>query len=209
MPHGLNPLRRSIVHQNAKLDFVLRLRLDRAFDRSAPLLLVFRMHSLKALFPGWLSLFRIESIDSLPLVGKVQSGFSRDLPDPAACAAKPLRFRQICFAASERLLCRLALGDVHAGPVPPDNPAITIEQRNFAVEHPAEVPVCKADTRFKLENITGSERGAPFGHNAPDVIGMNESGPLPSSHFVKRDTKVLEPSFVEVVEAAVGLGGMN
>src|ERR1700722_1858013 len=127
MPHGLNPLRRPVVQEDAKLHLVFRLRLDCTFDCSAPLLLVFRVYSLKALFPARRPLLRIKSVYPVPLIGKVQRGSSRHLPDPTASAAKPLRFRQICFAASERLLGGLALVNVHAGPVPSKDLALSIQ----------------------------------------------------------------------------------
>ena len=63
--------------------------------------------------------------------------------------------------------------------------AFLVAQRHLAVEHPAVFPIRPPDTSFVLEGPSRREAGSPARHNPFNVVGMNESRPLPPAHVVQ------------------------
>ena len=47
-----------------------------------------------------------------------------------------------------------------------------------------------------------------FGHNPLNVLGMNEIRPIPAGHLFQSDAQVFQPRSIEVIEVAVGPGGV-
>src|SRR5580704_1950834 len=77
------------------------------------------------------------------------------------------------------------------------------------MEHPAVIPAGSADARFVFEDFSCRKARPPLGHNPIKVFGVNESSPIPAGHFVQSDAQVFQPGFIEVIEVAVGPGGVN
>ncbi len=77
------------------------------------------------------------------------------------------------------------------------------------MEHPAVFSIRAADASFVFEDFPSREAGSPLGHNPLNVLRVNDSRPIPAGHFVQSDAKVFQPRFIEVIEVAVGPGGVN
>src|SRR5271154_5740534 len=135
---------------------------------------------------------------------------------PASHVAKTLPFGEIKLASLQRLgisaelfVRSFALLNIQTRSKPLDNVAALIPERHLVMEHPAVFPICAADASLVVEDLSGREAGSPFGHNPLNVFGMNESHPIPAGHFVQSNAQVFQPRFIEVIEVAVGGGGVN
>ncbi|HTA57999.1 MAG TPA: hypothetical protein VK805_07590 [Candidatus Baltobacteraceae bacterium] len=99
--------------------------------------------------------------------------------------------------------------NIEARSIPLDDVAVRIAKRHFPVEHPSVFSACAADASFVLENFSGRQAVSPPGHNPLNVFRVNVSGPVPAGHFIQSDAEIFQPGFIEVVEVAVGPGGVD
>src|SRR5580692_5256384 len=64
-------------------------------------------------------------------------------------------------------------------------------------------------TRVSYSKTSPVARQARHLANPLNVLGVNDSCPIPASHFVQSDPQVLQPRFIEVIEVTVRPGGVN
>ena len=93
--------------------------------------------------------------------------------------------------------------------VPTDDVAGFISQRHAAHQVPAVFSICSTDASFVREVFSTHEAGPPLSDDPIDVLRVNESRPLPSGYVVKRGAQVVQPRLIEVIDGAVGPGGVN
>src|SRR6202030_1015506 len=138
------------------------------------------------------------------------------IESPASHVGKTLPFGKIKLAslqlfgvATELFFRRFALVDIQARSIPLDDVAFRIAKWHFPMEHPAVLSVCAANASFVREDFPSREGCSPLGHNPLNVFRVNVSSPIPAGHFVQSDAQVFQPRFIEVIEEAVGPGGVN
>src|SRR5262249_24741122 len=115
---------------------------------------------------------------------------------PGTRVGKTLSFRQV-------ELCLFSFVDIDAGPVPPDDVAGPVPQRDFPVEQPAVFPVGPQHACFHLERLAARQRGAPLAQDQLQFVGMDELGPAPALNGLERHAQKLQPSLVEVIQVSI------
>ncbi len=76
-----------------------------------------------------------------------------------------------------------------------------------AAHEPAVGAVLRLEAILDLVAAAGLDRLVPAIEAALQVIGMQDNLPAPVPAFLEGEAGVLEPALVEVLDAAVGLGG--
>ncbi len=116
---------------------------------------------------------------------------------------------KIAFTAPQLLFRLLAFLNIETRSIPLDDVAVCIAKWHFPVEHPTVFSIRPTDASFVFEDFSSPEAGSPLGHNPFNVLGVNDSCPIPASHFIQSDAQVFQPTFIEVIEVTVGPGCVN
>src|ERR1700722_6264834 len=134
---------------------------------------------------------------------------------PASHVAKTLPFGKIKLASLQllgvptKLLFRcFAFFHIETRSIPLNDVSAPIAKWRFVVVHPAVFPICATDPSFVFEDFSGCQAPAPLCHNPIKVFRVNESSPIPAAHLFQRGAQVFQPKFIEVIEVAVGPGGV-
>src|ERR1700722_13870378 len=110
MADGVNVFHFAFRKKDSEFHFVIRSLTYCSIDCFQPFRSIFRMNALQTLFPYRSALIRLESVDAIPFLRKMQGLSSRYLPHPAAGMRQPLRLRQVGLASSQALVCTLTFG---------------------------------------------------------------------------------------------------
>src|ERR1700721_422193 len=89
---------------NTGFNFVVRLLSNGSRDAVLPLFAVLRVNALQPLFPCRHAVVRIETVDSVPLVGYMHELTSRYGPHPASCMSESLDLGEMTLTSRQSLL---------------------------------------------------------------------------------------------------------
>src|ERR1700730_10134143 len=104
MADRLDVFDRTARKKKPEFDVVIRICRHGSIDCCQVFRSIFRMNALQPLLPIGHAVFRIETIDAIPLVGEMQRLLTCYAPDPTAGMCEPLRFCQITFAPPQSVL---------------------------------------------------------------------------------------------------------
>ena len=87
-------------------------------------------------------------------------------------------------ASAELHFRSLAILNIDTRSVPLNNLAAPVAHSYFVMQHPSILAVCAQDASFKQEGFAAGQRRAPVFHDSFEILGMDETCPLPAFQFL-------------------------
>src|SRR5229473_2625128 len=101
--------------------------------------LIIRLDALKECFESRFSTLRVKTQHAVAFLGPIPDLTGGGGPCPTARMAEPLRFRQVCLALLQFLLCSLALITIRIRSIPFHDFSLLVSERHGAAQAP---PIC-------------------------------------------------------------------